>query len=75
MVFLLQKFSEDVAGREDQFELLRAEGGKEGRWAEYLVPEDMQNELPSDDSQPQSPGGSEGPEQLWFEISNTYREK
>ena len=58
-----------MAAHEDQFELLRAEGGKEGRWAEYLVPEDMQNELPSDDSQPQSPGESGGTVQLWFKIS------
>lgn len=52
---VLQDFREEVATHEDQFELLRAEGGRGGEWAEYLVPEDLQSELPSDESQPQSP--------------------
>ena len=55
-VSLLQIFREAVAAHEGQFKLLWVEGGREGQWAEYLIPEDMQNELPSDNSQLQSPG-------------------
>ena len=53
-----QDFQELVSSRGESFDSLRSEGGREGKWGEYLVPDDMQSELPSDDSQPQSPGQS-----------------
>ena len=45
-----------MRSREDEFERLVEHGGCGGKWAEFLVPEDAQTDLLSDDSQPASPG-------------------
>ena len=50
-----QEFRDVVTAHKNEFDLLCREGGQGSQWGDYLVPEDTQNNLPSDDSQPQSP--------------------
>ena len=55
-----------MAAREAEFESLQAEGGRGGQWAEFLIPEETLNDLPSDDSQPESPATMETEDEADF---------